>query len=107
MDPYVPPKSQSEDTPGDAIPPEKRGAPCPDCKSTNTSSDDPMRPRPGILWFLIFGWIAFLVRAAFSTKSEVCRDCGAVRRFRTGGNYVAMAFLGFVILLFVLAWIGS
>ncbi len=107
MDPYLPPENQNGDDSVDVVPLANRGAPCPDCKSTNTSSDDPVRSRPGILWVVLFGWIVILVRSAFSTKSEVCRDCGGVRRFRTGGNYVAMILLGVVILLFLLVWLGA
>lgn len=92
MDPYRSPTSARN------LHDQHRGGPCPACGGTNTRKDDPLRPRPGILSVILFGWIAILVRTAFSSQTQSCRDCGASRQTRSTANLVA-----FVILLFLTA----
>ena len=49
-----------------------------------------MKRRPGIAAVIFFGWVFLLMRYGFSRRTEVCRDCGAVRRFKTVGSWLAM-----------------
>jgi hypothetical protein len=97
MDPYKAPKSNSPDLP-------HCGKPCSDCGSTNTGSDSRLSHRPGILWIILFGWIAILLRTAFGRKTEACRDCGATQSHRTIRNHIAMVILAIIIVLFAAAY---
>jgi hypothetical protein len=91
MNPYQPPNStiQNPDAPQDDNP----GRPCLACGSTNTGSQDFARPRPNLLLVLLFGWIVLLIRGAFAVTTERCRDCGATRRYKSIGSWIALAVL--------------
>jgi hypothetical protein len=106
MDPYKPPKS----FPGDPVRAnpavfEKRGRPCASCGSPNTGDEVALRPKPGIFTVMLFGWVFLLIRAAFSRQTETCHDCGAIRRYKTSGSWLAMAFLLLIAALFGLSFL--
>ncbi len=94
MDPYTPPTTDPGD-PGAArvAGPSNRGLPCLKCGSENTGDELALRHKPGILTVMLFGWVFLLIRAAFSKRTETCHDCGAIRRYRTTGSWLAMTFL--------------
>jgi len=81
----------------------RRGKPCPVCGSTNVRRADVLRARPSILYVLLFGWIFLLIRGALSMRSEECRDCNAIHRYKSAGSWVALAVLVFLVLCVVLA----
>ena len=97
MDPYQSPTSS------DDVSLTSRGRPCPACGSANTCPDDPLRPRPGILSVILFGWVAILCRTAFSYRMQTCRDCGTPLRYRSIGNHLALAFLLLIVSLILVA----
>ena len=100
MAPYQSPESTS-----DPIPLPDRGAPCLECGSANTGYHQALRPKPNILAIILFGWIAVLVRTAFSKKMQACRDCGATQGKRTVANHIALIILALLISLLALAYL--
>ena len=80
---------------------------CPECGSTNIASDSVLRSHPSILAVILFGRIFLLVRAVFVKKSAVCRDCGAIHRYKSGGSVVAMVLLILLVSLSVLTVCGD
>lgn len=105
MDPYKPPST----SPGDPVaarsaPLGKRGRPCASCGSPNTADEVALRQKPGILTVILFGWVFLLIRSAFSKATETCHDCGAIRRYKTTGSWLAMAFLLLIAALFALSF---
>lgn len=99
MDPY-----QSSQTASDPTLPD-RGRPCRSCGGTNTGTNNSLRPKPGILAIILFGWVAILIRTAFSGKTEACRDCGSTHTYRTAANQIAAVILIFLVSLIVTAWL--
>ena len=92
--PYETPESQSE-------PPRNSGAvgrPCPSCGSVNTGRDMLSRSRPNILFVIFFGWVFLLIRGAFAIRTDHCRDCGGVNRYKSIGSWIALVVLIFLIL---------
>lgn len=97
MDPYVsspsavspPPPSPGLSGPSQGKP----GRPCLSCGSTNTGDEAAFRHRPSLIGVIFFGWLFLLVRTAFSKHTEVCRDCGAVRRYKSVGSCLALLLL--------------
>jgi hypothetical protein len=67
------------------------------------SADSVLRPRPSVLWVLLFGWVVLLIRGALVRREAVCQDCGARRRYRSAESNLALAILGVLVLL--VAWI--
>lgn len=77
--------------------------PCPSCGSTNTTIDRFSRKGPDIVILLLFGWFFLLVGFAFSKRTDVCRDCGELNRYKSKGSWIALMVL---LLLVVLAVAG-
>jgi len=82
---------------------QRQGRRCLQCGSCNTGGESALRRRPGIVAVIFFGWVFLLMRHAFSRSTEVCRDCGAVSRFKTIGSWLA---LGVFMLLAIATSIG-
>ena len=49
--------------------------------------------RPNILFVLFFGWFFLLIREAFAMRTDRCRDCGNLRRYKSDGSWFALAVL--------------
>ncbi len=79
-----------------------RGVPCLECGSENTTRDSVLRGRSNVLWVILFGWIVLLIRGAFAKRISVCRDCGATRRYKSAGSWMAMVVLALLVLLVVM-----
>jgi hypothetical protein len=69
------------------------GNPCMPCGSANTGSEFALRSKPSILMTICFGWLFLLIRGAFSKRTDRCRDCGAIHRYKSAGSWVALAVL--------------
>lgn len=95
MNPYETPKQSSEmesESPGtEKMMPS--GRPCDFCGSRNTGEDRLSRVAPNAISLLLFGWIFLLIKAAFSRKTDLCRDCGQVNVYKTTGSKIALAAL--------------
>jgi len=90
MDPYE--TSSTSSVPGDS--PMGSGKACAECGSTNTGTPQAyLRKRPSIVGLLLFNWLFMLISIAFSMKSVVCRDCGATRRYKSVGSWIALVIL--------------
>ena len=94
------PKSESAEIEMAAIP----GRPCDFCGSRNTGEDRLSPVAPNFVFVLFFGWTFLLIRAAFSTKNDLCRDCGQVNTYKTTGSKIALIVLiGMIILAISIA----
>ena len=89
-DPHEPLQGESVQ---DGVDPPLCGKPCPACGSTNTMTGVLFRSRPSVLFVIFFGWVFLLIRGAFAMRTEQCRDCGATRRYKSSGSWVALAVL--------------
>lgn len=93
MNPYETPKQAPGSVTaevGKAISP---GRPCDHCGSSNTGEDRLSRVAPNPILFLLFGWFFLLVKAAFSNKTDLCRDCGQASTYKTTASKLALAVL--------------
>jgi hypothetical protein len=88
--PYDAPKQGSE---GRETIPQARGGRCLECGSANTGRDELSRRKPSVLYFILFGWLSLLIHGAFAMRTDRCRDCGAVHRYKTAGSWLALAVL--------------
>jgi hypothetical protein len=59
------------------------------------------RSRPNILFVIFFGWLFLLIRGAFAIRTDVCRDCGKVTRYKSAGSWVALAILMLLVLVVI------
>jgi len=59
------------------------------------------------LHFILFGWLGQLVKAAFSHRIDVCRDCGTSNRYKTTGSWIALAVLILLVLGGLAAFFAS
>jgi MFS family permease len=75
--------------------------PCPSCGSTNTTRDRFARKGPSIVILLLFGWFFLLIGFAFSKRTDLCRDCGELNRYRSRGSWIAMLVLLLLVFLVV------
>jgi hypothetical protein len=94
MNPYDTPKQESGPS---ETSPYVRGGQCPACGSANTGRDELARRKPSVLYFILFGWLALLIHGAFAKRTDRCRDCGAVHRYKTAGSWLALAVLILVV----------
>ena len=97
-DPYTPPKITPD---GESHLPRVTGRPCPSCGSRNTGREELLHRKPGVLWFMLFGWLFLLLRTAFIRRADSCRDCGDTFRYRTVGSWVALALLALWVLVVI------
>lgn len=70
-----------------------KGRPCTACGSVNTGRDLLTHTRPNLLYVLLFGWIFLLIRGAFAMRTDRCRDCGTLNRYKSAGSWLALIFL--------------
>jgi len=103
MDPYAPPST----APDDSLPLGQRGQPCLKCGSANTGTEVALRNKPGLLTVMLFGWVFLLIRGAFAMRNETCRDCGAIRRYKTTGSWLALIVLVLIAALFALSFFAE
>ena len=75
--------------------------PCPFCGSVNTTRDRFTRTRQNIILLLLFNWLLLLIKGAFSKRTDFCRDCEKLNRYKSTGSWIAMAALFLLILLAV------
>ena len=85
----------------EVVGPSPCGKPCRECGSLNTTTDSVLRMRPSVLWVIFFGWYYLLIRGAFAKRTSVCRDCGATRRYKSVGSWIALGFLALIVLAVV------
>lgn len=105
MNPYESSPAPSEGPPQPAG--QGSGRPCPDCGGTTMRKDYLSSTRPSVLYFLLFGWLFLLIRAAFSKRRDVCADCGATTRYKTMGSILAMVALLTLVILTVISALAS
>jgi hypothetical protein len=103
--PYKPPSSDAGELPNER--PLLCGKPCAKCGSPNTSKGTVLRNRPNILFFVLFGWLFLLIQGAMAMRSEVCRDCGAIYRYKSTASWFAIAVLVFLALCVLLSVLGE
>jgi hypothetical protein len=107
MDPYAsPPPLPCPDL---GIPTQEinvhRGHQCRICGSLDTSAESILRPAPSIVLAYFFNLLYVLLRTALRVKSELCYQCGTVRRYKTAGSWIAWACLLLYVALSILAWL--
>jgi hypothetical protein len=95
MEPYQPPASDPNPIPTEGQLPQSEGGrqsrvPCQQCGSSDVGATQVFRSRPNPVALLFGGWLFLWGRFAFVRKSEVCRDCGAERRYRTAASWIAL-----------------
>ena len=100
--PYEAPQQREAAQDGGSEP--RSGRPCRVCGSLRTTPDSVLRPRPSVIFVILFGWLFLLVRGAFARRIETCRNCGAVSRHKSAGSWLALAVL---ILLLLLIWTAA
>lgn len=103
MDPYPTSETELSRPEGEGGSGVLRGRRCPACGSANVMKDSVLRPKPSIFMVILFGWLFLLVRGAFSIRTDQCRDCGAIRRYKSTGSWIALAVLIFVVICVVAA----
>lgn len=77
--------------------------PCSHCGSINTGPDTLSHSKPGIFYVMLFGWLFLLIRGAFSMRVDLCRDCGALNRYKSTGSWMALLILSFIIFCIIMA----
>lgn len=95
MNPYETPKqaSEAESEPASIEKMVLLGRPCDFCGSCNTGEDRLSRVAPSVIFVLFFGWVFLLGKAAFSKKTDLCRDCGQANVYKTTGSKIALVVL--------------
>lgn len=97
--PALPAGAARADVPGEY--PVVSSRPCPFCGSVNTGRDALSHVRPSMIFLLFFSWWFMLLRAAFSKRTDHCRDCGEVNVYKTTGSKVALVAV--IVLALILA----
>ena len=105
MNPYETPQNPSEDTPVEVA--QLLGKMCCACGSHNTGRDCLSDSRPNIVFVIFFGWLFLLIRGAFAVRTDVCRNCGEVNRYKSAGSWVALSILTLLVLAVIAAIVGN
>lgn len=109
MNPYEAPKQTSE-AKYEAAPVGKTlvlGRHCDFCGSCNTGEDRLSRVPPNPIFMLLFGWIFMLIKAAFSKKTDLCRDCGQVNIYKSTASKIALVVLIAMVAIVALTLLGE
>jgi hypothetical protein len=107
MNPYETPKQVPRSVTTEVGKAITTGRPCDHCGSSNTGEDKLSRVAPNPILFLLFGWFFLLVKAAFSKKTDLCRDCGQASTYKTVASKIALAVLIALTALIAIAFLGE
>ena len=90
-----------------ASPTSARGKPCPFCGSANTTRDRFANTRPNLVYVMLFGWVLLLIQGAFAKRTDLCRDCGELNRYKSSGSWLAMVVLLALVLLVIIGFLAE
>lgn len=83
------------------------GKPSPACGSSNTTRDRFARKRLNLIYLVLLGWVYLLLSGAFAKRTDFCRDCGELNRYKSAGSWIAMAILWLFALLVVVGLLAE